>query len=432
MTVHGAHLNGGTVYIDGAPVQTSDCHASGPGGRGPADLCFVTPPHAPGLASVMVRLANGQHSNTVRFGYDKTPPPVINRLNPAQGSDNGGTPVVVSGDSLDVGTVFVDGSAVPTAECHRTTKSVSLCFTTPPHAPGLTAVTVHTPDGAVSNSVRFKYTSTPAPRIARLSPATGPDNGGTPVRVSGTNLDQGVVLVDGNRVATVQCAPGSGRRSPGVELCFTTPPHRAGHAEVTVATPNGKVSNRVPFAYTNTPAPQIRRLNPTHGPDVGGDRVQVEGDNLDQGVVRVDGTAVATEPCPVPHSRRTGLCFTTPPHRAGHAEITVATPNGKVSNAVPYVYDDTPPPFISSLRPRSVSPAGGAEVTIVGDRIAQGTAYLDGHAVASTPCSLSATSFSGTHESLCFVAPPHPAGIASVVVHNPNGKVSNEVHLPYR
>jgi hypothetical protein len=134
----------------------------------------------------------------------------------------------------------------------------------------------------------------------------------------------------------------------------------------------------------------------------------------------------------VPHTRRTGLCFTTPPHRPGHADITVATPNGKVSNTVAYLYVDTPAPFISSLRPQSVSPAGGAEVTIVGDRIAQGTAYLDGHAVASTPCSLSPNAFPGSHETLCFIAPAHAAGSAAVVVHNPNGKVSNAVPLRYR
>lgn len=434
MTVLGQHLNGGTVHVDGVSVPTTSCHAPGPGGQGPAALCFVTPPHPPGPASITVWLPDGHHSNAMPFAFTVTPPPHIGQPIPDRGSDNGGTAVMVTGESLDQGTVFVDGTAVATQECHqRGSPSIALCFVTPPHTAGPAGITVHTPDGAESDKVRFTYTPTPPPNIARLTPASGPDLGGTRVQVTGQNLDQGFVLVDGNRATMEDCGRGSaGRRPPPSALCFLTPGHRAGRAFVTVETPNGKVSNRVPYTYTDTPAPHIDRLNPTHGPDVGGNRVQIEGKHLDKGVVLVDGSPVATDTCPIARTARLGLCFTTPPHKPGHASITVATPNFKTSNAVPYIYVDTPAPVITSLRPSTASVAGGTPVTVVGDRVSQGVVYVDGHAVASGPCSNLTATFPGPHETVCFVAPAHARGIATVVVDNPNGKVSNAAHLDYR
>jgi hypothetical protein len=428
VTVHGRSLAGGTVYVDGSPVQSRDCNA----GRGTADLCFVTPPHAPTLALVTVRVAGGPQSNAIPFGYTKTPPPVIRALTPDGGSDNGGTQVVVTGDSLDQGSVFVGAVGVPTEECaQRSSPVIALCFTTPPHAHGAAVVTVHTPDGAVSNSARFLYRSTPAPRIAHLTPQNGPDIGGTRVEVSGTNLDQGAVLIDGHRVETQPCGPRSSTTQHPSDLCFVTPGHPAGHVVVTVVTPNGRSSNGIRYTYNDTPAPQIRRLSPTHGPDNGGDRVRVEGTHLDRGVVLVDGTPMPTESCPIPRTQRLGLCFITPPHRAGHASITVATPNGKTSNPVPYIYDNTPAPAITSVRPSIVSTAGDTQVTIVGDHVAQGTAYVNGQPVTSGACTLNAGAFPGAHEALCFFAPAHAAGHVTLVVHTPNGKTSNVVGLTY-
>jgi hypothetical protein len=248
----------------------------------------VTPPHAPGRASVTVRLADGHASNAVPFQYDATPPPVIqgsSAKGSPHGPDVGGTPVVLRGDNLDQGTVFVDGTPVATHECNRTSRgAISLCFVTPPHAPGHAAITVHTPDGAVSNAISFTYVDTPAPRIARLTPAKGPDVGGTGVRVSGANLDQGVVLVDEVRVATEECGrQANSGRSTTVELCFTTPPHTPGNATVTVATPNGKASNGMGFLYEETPAPVITSIRPPTASTTGGTAVTVVGANVPQG-----------------------------------------------------------------------------------------------------------------------------------------------------
>jgi len=354
-------------------------------------------------------------------------------LSPAAGPDVGGTQVGVRGSNLGGGTVFLDGIAVTTEPCSPRSRG-ALCFTTPPHDPGVVSVTVHTPDGEVSNAVPFRYTATPSPSITRITPATGPDVGGTRVEVGGPNLDQGTVLVDGNAVPTTECGKRNPRQPTAVDLCYTAPPHAPGSVVITVSTPLHNPSNGVTYSYTDTPPPAIHSLFEPNGPDVGGDVVHVRGDNLDQGVVLVDGTPVSTEECQGPRTRFSGptldLCFTTPSHAPGQAMVTVATPNGKSSNPAVYDYKETPPPVIVDVKPSSVSTTGGARVTVIGDIVAQGTAYIDGIAVASGPCTVGGA-FPGRHQSVCFDAPPHAPGDVTIVIHNPNGKVSNGATLTY-
>jgi hypothetical protein len=412
-------LDQGTVYVDGQPVPTTRRSA----GR-TAALCFTTPPHAPGGAEVTVRTPTGGTSNPVPFRYEETRPPQIDRLDPARGPDVGGTNVCVTGENLDQGTVYVDGTPVPTRE--RTdlrSRSVSLCFTTPPHAPGNAEITVRTPNGKTSNPVRFRYEETPPPHIDRLDRARGPDVGGTVVCLTGENLDQGTVYVDGDPVRTTERA---NVRSGNVTLCFVTPPHAPGDAEITVRTPNGKTSNAVRFRYEETPPPRLRRIDPTRGPDVGGTEVCLTGDNLDQGTVYVDGSPVPTRERSDPRTRSVSLCFTTPPHAPGDAEITVRTPNGKTSNPLRFRYDATPPPRVERVVPSTGPESGGTAVCLLGENLDQGTVFLDG-----TPVATRQGPSGGRGRALCFITPPHPAGDVLLTVRTPNGHESNGVHFRY-
>ncbi|HEX2042966.1 MAG TPA: IPT/TIG domain-containing protein [Acidimicrobiales bacterium] len=412
--VSGRNLAGGTVLLDGIPVPTTQER----GGR-EARLCFVTPPHAPGDAQITVRTPNGNVSNPVRFRFEATPPPVIERIRPSRGPDVGGTTVCLTGSNLDQGTVHVDGNPVPTSQTGGP-RGTSLCFVTPPHAPGDAQITVRTPNGNVSNTVRFRFEATPPPVIERIRPSSGPDVGGTEVCLTGRNLDQGTVHVDGAPVPTTQQRGGR-----DASLCFTTPPHAPGDARITVHTPNGNVSNPVRFRYEATPPPEIDRIRPSSGPDVGGTDVCLTGSNLDQGTVLVDGN-------PVPTTERGGpkepsLCFLTPPHAPGDARITVRTPNGNVSNPVRFRYEATPPPVIERLSPASGPEAGGTLVCVRGENLSQGVVHIDGSPVPTTQRG------GGGREAvaLCFTTPPHAVGEVTITVRTPNGNVSNPVRFRY-
>jgi hypothetical protein len=63
------------------------------------------------------------------------------------------------------GVVHIDGSPVPTTQRGGGGReAVALCFTTPPHPVGEVAITVRTPNGNVSNPVRFRYEQNPRSR----------------------------------------------------------------------------------------------------------------------------------------------------------------------------------------------------------------------------------------------------------------------------
>ncbi|MDQ4091300.1 MAG: IPT/TIG domain-containing protein [Actinomycetota bacterium] len=458
--VQGRYLRQGTVSVDGVAVATAPC-----AGERPDDgaLCFTTPPRllnttgasiggyglvkeSDALARITVRLPDGRTSNAAEFVYRPTPAPEIGRLEPDEGPDIGGTEITLFGRNLDQGVVYVDDVAVASEPCRgERAGDRTLCFISPPRiaskvSGSVASVTVKTPNGKVSNAVPYTYTPTPFPAIRRLKPDQGPDVGGTPVRVEGRNLDQGTVSVDGVAVATEPCA---GEKVEEVALCFTTPPRvitkeSDARARVTVTTPNGNTSDAAGFLYRPTPAPQIGRLEPEGGPDIGGTRVTLFGRNLDQGVVYVGEVAAASEPCVGGRGVERTLCFTAPPRVVAKdaglvAPVTVRTPNGKVSNSVAFTYTATPAPQIRKLLPDHGPAAGGTRVRVVGGNLARGTVYVDGVAVTTETC----TRDRDDEVALCFVTPPRalPKGsvsVALVTVITPNGKASNAARFTYR
>jgi hypothetical protein len=175
------------------------------------------------------------------------------------------------------------------------------------------------------------------------------------VLVRGDNLAGGTVYLNGKPQPTEACTPTDGPDRDRPALCFTTPPFPTGSkdslvATVTVRTPNGKTSNAAAFRYLAT-TPRIANIEPSQGPDVGGSRVLVRGDNLAGGTVYLNGKPQPTEACTPtdgPDRDRPALCFTTPPFPTGSkdslvATVTVRTPNGKTSNVAAFRYLATRP-----------------------------------------------------------------------------------------
>lgn len=343
VVVGGSALDQATLLLDGQPVAATPCagpqvSSHDPVPRVPSLICFTSPPHAPGDVTLVARAPDGALSSGVTFRYVATPAPVIRDtrgLTPSSGPDAGGTAVKVVGENFDQGTVYIDDTAVATQPCGGTH---ALCYTSPPHAPGAALVTVHTPDGKLSNAVPFRYVATPPPSLGAISPDHGPDVGGTRVVLTGAHLHQGVVFVDG-APATMQACSALFAID---RLCFFTPPHAPGDAVVQVRTPDGKTSDTLTFHYAATPPPRIQSLLPDLGSTRGGTHVIVRGGELDQGVVFVDDVAAATRECGTDRGGGVMLCFTTPPHAAGVAHVTVRTPDGKSSPAVDFRYTDGP------------------------------------------------------------------------------------------
>jgi hypothetical protein len=125
-------------------------------GKGATSLAFTTPPHAIGVAQVVVTTSVGP-SNPAAFTYLMTPAPHISALSPSSGPQVGGTVVVITGTNLNqVITVLVDQLSVPFTVLSTTSGTVS--FTAPPHVVGVAQVVVSTSAGT-SNAAAFTYYS---------------------------------------------------------------------------------------------------------------------------------------------------------------------------------------------------------------------------------------------------------------------------------
>jgi hypothetical protein len=179
-------------------------------------------------------------------------------------------------------------------------------------------------------------TSTPAPAVTAVSPASGPAAGGTTVTVTGTNLTGGSVAFGGVAATGVSCTASS---------CSATSPAGSGTVNVTVTTAGGTsaASSADQFTYQAAappPAPTISSITPTSGPAAGGTTVTVTGSNLTGGSVAF-GTAAATGV-----SCAASSCTATSPAGSGTVNVTVTTAGGTsaTSAADQFTYTAAPPP----------------------------------------------------------------------------------------
>lgn len=153
-----------------------------------------------------------------------------------------------------------------------------------------------------------------APAVTGIGTTTGPGAGGTAVTLTGSNLDNGFVLVGGS-VAAGSCT------STG---CTVTTPGGSGSTPVTVVTPGGSAAAGA-FDYTGAappapPAPAVTGLTTATGP--AGTQIYVQGTNLASGTVSFGGVPATRSSCGA------SLCSATAPAGTGVVDVTVTTAGG--------------------------------------------------------------------------------------------------------
>lgn len=90
----------------------------------------------------------------------------------------------------------------------------------------------------------------PIPTITAISVNVGSTEGGTPIRITGTNLQRGASVTFGEvKVTSNSWDP---RDAPGTSLLITTPAHAAGQVDVIVTNPD-RSSVRVSQGYEYAP-----------------------------------------------------------------------------------------------------------------------------------------------------------------------------------
>ncbi len=159
-----------------------------------------------------------------------------------------------------------------------------------------------------------------APALVAVSPSNGLFcAGGDLVAVSGSNLCDATLTVDGASVPVISSTPS--------QVNFAMPPG-AGSAEVVVTTPSG-TSNALTLSYA---APALAAGSPAAGlACAGGELVTLSGSNLCDATLTVDGVSVS-----VTSSTPSQVSFSMP-SGSGSVAAVVSTPSG-TSNALTLEY----------------------------------------------------------------------------------------------
>ncbi len=164
------------------------------------------------LVDVQVRNVNTGESTIATGVFSYTGASlIVTSMSPLSGPYTGGTPVVIRGSGFDPrGTYQVQfGGTVqnfqpPPAQggtlLNVTTVPVSVSNCNPPSGP-LTVTRLDTGE-SVQSAIRFSYT-VPTPNVTSLSPASGPQGGGTVVNIQGSGFDSQVRVTFNGAVAVV-------------------------------------------------------------------------------------------------------------------------------------------------------------------------------------------------------------------------------------
>jgi hypothetical protein len=245
-----------------------------------------------------------------------------------------------------------------------------------------------------------------APQVTTVAPATGPTGGGTVVTITGTSFASGATVSFSGTAATNVAVVNS------TSITATAPAHAAGTVNVAVANPDGQsgmLANAFTYA-TPGPAPTISGVSPNSGSTAGATSVQVNGANFVSGAtVSFGGTAAAG----VTFVSTSALTVTTPAHASGAVNVVVTNPDAQsatLSGGFTYLS----PPSISSVSPSAGPTAGGTSVTISGANFASGATVSFGGTAAAGVVFVSASTITAT-------TPAHAAGAVNVVVTNPGG-----------
>jgi hypothetical protein len=249
----------------------------------------------------------------------------------------------------------------------------------------------------------------PAPFITAISPASGPNEGGTVVTITGGNLEEAEAVDFG-----FSAARSFEILSPGRIRAVAPSIGGAGTADITVTTPEGTsaVTSAARFGYG--PPPSVSGIEPVEGPEAGGTSVTIRGSNLGETTAVKFGGSDARSFGVLSASTITAVA----PAGSGKVGVAVITPYGSTTPGAgeQYTYLHTGnAPVVSGLSLKK-GPAGGGTSVIISGRYFTGAS-----AVQFGPYALAASFTVLSDTSISVTSPPGPSGIAEVRVTNEFG-----------
>lgn len=312
LTIAGQALPADTeVWIEGQAATVFD----------PGDghsVTVLTPGGPPGPADVLVATADGATLLPGAFTYvTATPELTVWNLWPHQGAQMGGETVTMTvtglGSTEDVTVRF---GSTPATVLSVAPEAATVVVRTPPFAaPGVVDVAVTA--GAQEATLPDAFTILPLLDVTSITPAEGPDSGGTPVVVSGHGFAQGLELRVGPLPASaVQVVDGQ-------TIKAVTPAGGAGYADLRVTQGDQQAVLKDGFRYTGEDGLVVHALEPTLGAMAGGTYVEIYGSGFVPGAQVLFGdtpAASVTVVSPVV------IAAYSPPGIVQTVDIAVSTP----------------------------------------------------------------------------------------------------------
>ena len=394
-------VSGSTVDVGGA-LATAVVVVSG------SRITCITPAGAVGPASVTITKPNAATRTLANAFTFMGNAPTLTAISPAIGPMAGGTTVTLTGTGFYPGATVTIGGVAATVGTVTTT---SIVATTGSASAGAATVTVTNLDGQ-SASLASGFTYLAPPTLTGLSPASGPDTGGTTVTLTGTGFVAGATVQFGSTLGTsvtVSSATSLTVVSPNVSP-FT------GLVTVTLTNPDGQAASLVNGWTWLGPAPAPTVVSPVAGPNTGGQSVYISGANFLPGAtVTLNGVAATV----VTLSNTSIVCTTASTATTGQGNVVVTNPDaqtGTLTNGWTWL---GPPPTLTAISPTSGTNGGGTLVTLTGTGFVTGSVvrveYWNGTSV---------TIVSGT--SITCRTPNVSPGIGSgnVTVVNPDGQIA--------
>ncbi len=354
----------------------------------------ITAIAGPGTGTVDISVATAGGTATAGGAFVYIPVPAITSVSPSAGPEMGGTTVTITGANLS-GATHVHFGPVPAIAF--TVDSDTQVTAIAPAGFGTMDVTVVTAGGPATSVGTYTYV--PAPIIASLSPAAGPEAGGTAVGINGANLAGATSVTFGG-------VPAASFTVVSYMQIIATAPTGTGAVDVTVATAGGSAS--APGTYAYVPTPTVSDVSPAAGSVAGGETVTIIGTNL-TGTTSVTFGGVPAISFTV-HSG-TQITAVAPMGVPETADVSVTTAGGTATAADAYTY--YPIPLTAFILPAAGPDAGGAMVTITGLNLTGTTSVTIGGAPAIFAVD--------SDTQITAITPAGTPGMANIVVTTPGG-----------
>ena len=257
-----------------------------------------------------------------------TPVPIITSISPTSGTTLGDTAITITGTNLTGATsVKVNGVAATSVVVVSAT---SITAKTPAGTAGAKSLTVTTAGGTATKASAFTYIAPPA--ITSIAPVLGTIDGGTTLRITGTNFSGATRVKVGTREAINFTVISS------TQLQCDSPVGNSGVTSITVTTPIGDGTKANAFTYVVL-VPRIKSIVPNTGTTLGDTSVIINGDNLSHATSVMFGSALATNVHFVTGvDGKIAISANTPVQGFGLKNVVVSTAGGTATKTSAFTY----------------------------------------------------------------------------------------------